>query len=112
MTKQAEELVKFIQERCLWQFASRAHDREENINGVLSMMEEILSGRPPRLETPMDRCHFANANQLVPEVTQAFPWLKELPKDELSRTVSEAVERIREVTITRSQNGELHLQAY
>jgi hypothetical protein len=112
MTKKAEELVAFIQERCLWQFVSRANDREENINGVLSLMGEILSGGSPRLDTPMDRLHFANDNHLAREVKVALPWMRELPKEEMKEVVSGTIARIYELTVKKSLNGELNIPGY
>lgn len=112
MTTQTKELVNYIQERCLWQFYSRAWDREENINGVLSHLGELLSNRTPKLETPMDRCHFANANHLAREVRNAFPWLEEMSPDSLTKLIGGVMARLEEIAITQSKNGELHMQAY
>lgn len=112
MIDHTEELVSFIQEHCLWQFASRAHDREDNINGVLSIVGEILIGSAPKLTTPMDRCHFANANHLASEVKTAFPWLKDMDHANLSILITGVIGRIREIAIEQSKNEELHLQAY
>ncbi len=44
MADKSESLVTFIQERCLWQFVSRAPDREENIDGVLTLVGILLTG--------------------------------------------------------------------
>jgi V-containing nitrogenase delta subunit len=112
VTLQTKELVDYIQERCLWQFASRAHDREENIQGVLSLLGELLTGGSPKPETPMERCHFANANHLAREIRSVFPWLSKLPKDDLSTVVAGTIERLQEITISQSKNGELHIPAY
>jgi hypothetical protein len=112
MSEKAEALVRFIQERCLWQFASRAHDREENIDGVLSLVGILLTGGSPKLQTPMDRLHFANANHLAAEVKGEFPWLSHLGKDELFHVVEAAIRRIHEIAVKNSKNGELRLQAY
>jgi V-containing nitrogenase delta subunit len=112
VTTQTKELVNFIQERCLWQFYSRAWDREENINGVLGQLGELLSNQTPKLETPMDRCHFANANHLAREVRSAFPWLEEMSPDSLTKLIGGVMAKLEEITITKSKNGELHTQAY
>jgi V-containing nitrogenase delta subunit len=112
MSEKAEALVAFIQEHCLWQFASRAPDREENIDGVLSLLGILLTGGSPKLTTPMDRLHFANANQLASQVKSRFPWIKDLRKDELLALISGTIERIHELTVKKSLNGELHQQAY
>jgi V-containing nitrogenase delta subunit len=112
MADKAESLVTFIQERCLWQFVSRAPDREENIDGVLTLVGILLTGGAPKLQTPMDRLHFANANHLATEIKSEFPWLTHLGKEELFAVVTGAIKRIHEITVKKSKNGELHLPAY
>lgn len=112
MTTNSNQLVAFIQERCLWQFASRAPDREENIRGVLNFLHLLLTGQSVPMATPMDRCHFANANHLAGEVRQAFPWVNQLGAQDLDKAIGEAIARLEEITITQSKNGELHMQAY
>jgi hypothetical protein len=112
MATKADDLVTFIQERCLWQFVSRAHDREENINGVLSLLGEILTGGSPKLKTPVQRLHFANANRLASEVKVAFPWLVEIPKEDMQGVVTGAIARIHELVVEKSLNGELHQPGY
>jgi hypothetical protein len=112
MTGKVEDLVAFIQQHCLWQFASRTHDREENIHGVLSLLGEILTGNSPKLETPLERCHFANANHLAAEAKSEFGWLKDLHGDELNQLVAATIARIHEITVEHSRNEELKLQNY
>jgi len=112
MTTNSVQMVNFIQERCLWQFASRAPDREENIRGVLLMLKDLLKGAKITPTTPVDRCHYANANHLASEVKSAFPWLLGLSAEDLSKTISEVMDRLEEITIKQSKNGELHMQAY
>jgi V-containing nitrogenase delta subunit len=112
MTEKSESLVKFIQERCLWQFVSRAPDREENIDGVLSLVGILLTGGVPKLQTPMDRLHYANANHLVTEIKTEFPWLSHLGKDDLFAVITGAIKRIHDITVKNSKNGELHQPLY
>lgn len=112
MISQTSELVNYIQERCLWQFFSRANDREENIQGILDQVGMLLMGDTPSLVTPMDRCHFANANHLAREVRQAFPWLEDMSNESLRKLITGVMDRLREIAISKSKNGELHLQAY
>ncbi len=112
LTVKVEELVAFLQERCLWQFASRAWDREENIDNVLTMTGEILAGKSPHAETPGERCHFANANHLASDVKTHLLWLGDLASDELHNVVTGAIARLRDLTVDRSLNGELRLQSY
>ena len=112
MAEKAESLVTFIQERCLWQFVSRAPDREENIDGVLSLVGILLTGGVPKLQTPMDRLHYANANHLVTEIKTEFPWLSHLGKDDLFAVITGAIKRIHDITVKNSKNGELHQPLY
>jgi len=112
MTKEAEDLVAFIQVHCLWQFASRTPDREENIKGVLAMTEELLAGGTPQPKTPMERCHFADARQLADQAKVALPWLNGTQKDDLHQVVSDAMARIHEITVEHSLNGELNQPGY
>lgn len=112
MTSQTTELVNYIQERCLWQFFSRAQDREENISGILEQVGGLLVGENPKLVTPMDRCHFANANHLAREVRQAFPWLQEMSSESQHKLIAGVMDRLREIVISKSKNGELYQQAY
>ena len=112
MADKAESLVRFIQERCLWQFVSRAPDREENIDGVLSLVGILLTGGVPKLQTPMDRLHFANANHLATEIKSEFPWLTHLDKEELFAVVTGTIKRIHDITVKNSKNGELHQPLY
>jgi hypothetical protein len=60
----------------------------------------------------MDRLHFANANHLASEVKSAFPWLKELHKEDLLSVISGVIARIHVLTVKQSMNAELHQQAY
>jgi V-containing nitrogenase delta subunit len=112
MQEKTESLVALIQQRCLWQFVSRAHDREENIDGVLTLVGILLTGGAPKLETPMDRLHYANANSLVTEIKTELPWLSHLGKDDLFTVVTGAIKRIHEITVKKSKNGELFIPGY
>jgi hypothetical protein len=112
MGVQTDDIVAFIQVHCLWQFVSRANDREENINGVLSLAFRILIGESPKCETPDERCHFANANRLASEMKSALPWLEDLPKKDLADTLSAVNARIQDITVKHSLNEELTQPGY
>ena len=51
------EVYGYIQERCLWQFSSRAWDRTENIDGVLGTLGDLLTNTPVTAEQS-DRATF------------------------------------------------------
>lgn len=112
MTPQAKTLVDYIQGRCLWQFASRAWDREDNITNVLLMTGKLLNGEEVAPETLQERSYFADAKQLVHELEPLFPWLKELPPGEVRGVLAEVAEELRDITITHSRNGELTVKNY
>jgi|WetSurMetagenome_2_1015567.scaffolds.fasta_scaffold06108_3 vanadium nitrogenase delta subunit len=112
MGVQVEEFVKFIQEHCLWQFFSRSWDREQNINGILSLAFKILTGEPYQCETPDERCNFANANSLAKQLQTALPWLKGLGKDDLADVIAKVKAKLEDLTIKHSLNGELNQPGY
>lgn len=109
---QADEMVTFIQEHCLWQFFSRTWDRESNINGILPMTFKILTGETPKCETPDDHCYFADANSLVREMKAKFPWLKELGKEDLADLLAKVKDQIEDIAVKHSLNAELNLPGY
>lgn len=112
MNDKVEQLVIFIQENCLWQFFSRAWDREENIEGILTKAAEILTGDESTLETQADKCFHADARILVSDFKSRFPWIGEAPAEEVKNILSEVKERMRQITITGSLNQELNVQNY
>jgi vanadium nitrogenase delta subunit len=112
MGVQVEEFVTFIQEHCLWQFFSRAWDRENNINGILSLAFKILTGESFECKTPDERCNFANANSLAKQLKSALPWLKDLNKDDLNNVISKVKAKLEDLTVKHSLNGELNQPGY
>jgi len=112
MQERIEELSLFIQERCLWQFHSRSWDREENINGVLNKVAEILTGEKVALETLQDKCYYADARILVLEIKDRLPWLDEIDGSELKTVIAGVKEKLLDITVTRSLNAELRVPGY
>ncbi|AIQ12505.1 MULTISPECIES: Fe-only/vanadium nitrogenase subunit delta [Paenibacillus] len=112
MSDKVEQLTKFIQEKCLWQFLSRTWDREEAISGVIKMIETLQTGGQPVIETPIDKCHYADAKVLLTDINKAFSWFGELKADQLGEVLHGAEARLKQITITGSLNGELNHQLY
>ena len=110
--ERAEEITKLIQERCLWQFHSRAWDREENINGVLTKTSEILTGKNVTLETLIDRGFYADGKILAYDLTTKFSWLNQMDNEQKKTVIEFARERLLEIVVTNSLNGELHHSLY
>ena len=112
MKEKTEELVKYIQERCLWQFFSRSWDREDNIGGIMTQSESILLGKNPVLETQMDRCWYADATILVDDLKRLFPWITAASPDEIRTVIDRVKQRMREIAIEKSRNEELNINNY
>ncbi len=107
-----EELYAYVQERCLWQFVSRAWDREENIDGVLSTTCDLLCGDPPKRTTQMEALFYADATILVADIRSRFPVIAALPPAELREVFRALKEQVTEITITKSRNRELTQKLY
>jgi nitrogenase delta subunit len=112
MKEKIEALVAYIQERCLWQFFSRSWDREENIEAILTKTKEIFCGEPSSTETMADKCWYADAKILVADFKTKFPWIKTCSKEETVAILSGVKDRMREITVSKSKNEELHVKNY
>ena len=75
MTSKIVNLFDYVQERCLWQFASRTWDRTENIEGVLNQVGYLMKGEKPIAETPAQRLNLADAKALVDDCSQRYHWV-------------------------------------
>ncbi|MCW5315554.1 nitrogenase vanadium-iron protein, alpha chain [Nostoc sp. KVJ3] len=110
--ERAAEVTKLIQERCLWQFHSRAWDREENINGVLNMAAQILTGEKVVLETLIDRGFYADAKILSADLEIRFAWLNSMENSQKKAVLESVKAMLIDIVITKSKNGELHYSLY
>lgn len=107
-----DALYDYVQERCLWQFFSRSWDRQENIDGILKTATDMLTGTPPAKETPMDRLFYADAKIMVADFKQRFPWLGDAGAAQVRELMAGLKERLVDISITNSKNGELHHTLY
>jgi V-containing nitrogenase delta subunit len=110
--ERTEEVTALIQQRCLWQFHSRAWDREENINGVLNMAATILTGEKVTLATLLDRAFYADAKLLVIDLEKKFQWLSKMENAQKKAVLDSVKNRLIDIAITNSLNGELHHSLY
>jgi len=110
--QQTEEITSLIQQRCLWQFHSRAWDREENINGVLGQAAKILTGEQVVLETLIDRAFYADAKLLVVDLESKFQWLSKMENAQKKALLESVKNRLIDIAITKSLNGELRHSLY
>jgi V-containing nitrogenase delta subunit len=107
-----EELTTYIQERCLWQFHSRSWDREDNITGVLKLTADLLTDTHIVLETDADKCNYADAKLLVADIKSKLPAIYSLGNEEKKAVLEAVKDRLIDITITKSLNGELHHPNY
>ena len=106
------DLFNHVQERCLWQFSSRTWDRQENIDGVLAKAADLLTGREPSRETPVEKLHVAEAKSMVADCRERFTWLAETGADEIGALMEGLKARLVDIAITQSKNHELNRHLY
>lgn len=102
-----EQLVDYIMKWCLWQFHSRAWDREKQNEGILTKTRQLLCEEPVELETPADRCYWVDAVLLARDFQATYPWLATLDKKDIQVLMQGLKDRLDYLTITGSLNQEL-----
>lgn len=112
MESKVEELVKFIQEHYLWQFHSRAWDRKENINGILGDTYDLLIGKKLKRETPMEKTFYSESMIFFEEIKKNFSWLLDMSDEDKKKIINGVIDRMTEITITKSLNAELNNPNY
>lgn len=108
----SDEIYSYVQERCLWQFFSRAWDRTENIDGVLGTLADLLTGTPVTPSSPMERLFYADAKVLAQQLRERFPDLGTLAAGDVRALLGALRERVTQVTVAESRNNELHEKQY
>ena len=101
MKDRIEQLVNYIMKNCLWQFHSRAWDRQRQNDGILTKTRQILCGEPVEHETPADRCYWVDAVCLAEAFTNQYPWLAALDKAEIKLLMQGLHDRMDFLTINR-----------
>lgn len=112
MRDRIEQLVDYIMKHCLWQFHSRAWDREKQNEGILTKTMQILCDEPVEKETPQDKCYWVDAVILAEAYRQRYEWLHTMDKTELKQLMQGLKERLDYLTITGSLNEELTVPLY
>ncbi len=107
MKDRVEQLVDYIMKNCLWQFHSRAWDREKQNEGILTKTMQILCEEPVEKETPMDKVYWVDAVCLADAFKKRYSWLAALDKGEIKLLMQGLKERMDYLTITGSLNAEL-----
>jgi nitrogenase delta subunit len=112
MKDRIEQLVDYIMKKCLWQFHSRAWDREKQNQEILGKTMQILCEEPVAKETPADRCYWVDAVCLADAFRNRYPWLAVMDKAEIKILMQSLKDRMDFLTITGSLNQELTVPLY
>jgi nitrogenase delta subunit len=107
MKDRIELLLDYIMKNCLWQFHSRAWDREKQNENILTKTMQLLCDEPVANETPADRCYWVDAVSLADAYKSRFPWLSEMDKGEVKLLMQGLKDRLDYLTIKGSLNLEL-----
>ena len=111
-TEKLDQLFGYVQERCLWQFFSRAWDRQENIDGIMKVATDILTGKDLSLSTPMERLFYADAKVMVMDFRERFPWINDAGAAQIRDLMHALKDKLVEFAITKSLNHELNHSLY
>jgi nitrogenase delta subunit len=106
------ELYQYIQEHYLWQFHSRSWDREANINGILGLTAQLLTDEVISLQTPAEKCYYADAVTFVKDIKKDFPGFLELDAEGIKAVIKSLKEKLMEVVVEKSLNCEVNVANY
>ena len=107
MKDRIEQLVDYIMKNCLWQFHSRAWDREKQNEGILMKTMQILCEEPVETGTPADKCYWVDAVCLADAFKKRYSWINSMEKTEIKLLMQGLKERMDYLTIKGSLNLEL-----
>jgi nitrogenase delta subunit len=107
MKDRVELLINYIMKKCLWQFNSRAWDREKQNENIITKTTQILCDEAVEKLTPAEKCYWAEAACLADAFKTAYPWVGTLDKAGIKLLMQGLKERLDFLTITGSLNAEL-----
>lgn len=110
--EQIDQLYNYCQERYLWQFFSRTWDRQENIDNIVATATSLFNGEVVKRETPMEKLFYSDAIVMVSDFKERFPWILDCSPDQIRELMVGLKDRLTEIAITRSLNGELNHSLY
>jgi nitrogenase delta subunit len=105
--EQVEALVDYIMKNCLWQFHSRAWDRERQNENILGITGRLIRGEQVKPATPEEKCYWVDAVCLAEAFNARFPWLREIDEEGKTLLMQGVKDRMDFLTITGSLNQEL-----
>jgi vanadium nitrogenase delta subunit len=112
MNNYTEDIYKFIQEHYLWQFHSRSWDRDANINGILGLAYQLLVKDVISLQTPAERCFYADAITFVKDIKKNFPEFLELGPEGIEGVIKSLKAKLHEIVIDKCLNLEVNAPNY
>jgi len=106
--ERVEELLDYIMKKCLWEFHSRAWDRERQNKEILGWAAKSLLGEADHAPAErLDRCHWVDGVVLARAWKERSPWIVDLDAIETAEIVEAVHETLDHLTITGSLNKEL-----
>jgi nitrogenase delta subunit len=106
------QLENYIMKHCLWQFNSRGWDRRKQNAGILGQVAQLLCDEEVAIATPQEKCYWVDAVMLNRAYRELFPWILELPKDEVQALIKLLNARLDWTLIDGSLNLELTVVNY
>lgn len=102
-----ELLLDHIMKKCLWQFHSRAWDRERQNEHIVAMTTDLLCGVELAPTTAEDRCYYVDAFDLARAYRNKFVWLTTLSETQIREVMAALKTKLDHLTIHGSLNQEL-----
>lgn len=107
LDEKVDALTDYIMKWCLWQFHSRAWDRERQNEGILRITSQLLCGEEVDTTDPSERCYWADAVVMARDFKTLYPWINDMAPEEIRPMMQALKERIDYLTIKGSLNKEL-----
>lgn len=113
MEDNVRELYKYIQEKYLWQFYSRSWDRENNINGILDAVKELLiTGKCSLGDSLEEKHYYSEAKIVVFDIKNDLKFIEGLNDKGITELIDRVKEKLIDVTVTHALNGEINISYY
>ncbi|HWU40702.1 MAG TPA: Fe-only nitrogenase subunit delta [Candidatus Acidoferrum sp.] len=110
--EQIGHLENYIMKNCLWQFNSRGWDRRKQNAGILGQTTQLLCDEEVAITSPLEKCYWVDATLLNRAYRERFPWIMEMPKEDVKALMQLLNARLDWTTIDGSLNLELTVVNY
>ncbi|BDV41616.1 nitrogenase iron-iron protein delta chain [Geotalea uraniireducens] len=106
------QLENYLMKHCLWQFNSRGWDRRKQNAGILGQTAQLLCDEEVNITSPLDKCYWVDAVMLNRAYRELFPWITEMPKEDVKALMRLLNARLDWTLIDGSLNLELTVVNY